>query len=79
MRTIANFCDHLTDPVFFSNCSEVPSSTEASQDIQDVSTVCSMKDAVRFASSNNLMGLICPSYLLVRHLPFYVIYSNIDE
>ncbi|KAI5778221.1 ankyrin repeat protein nuc-2 [Geopyxis carbonaria] len=48
-------------PVFFSNCYNQTSIEEKPLGIEGI---CSMKDAVRFASSNNLMGLICSSDLL---------------
>lgn len=57
---------HRIDPVFFSNCYN----QTCIEKVRDIEGICSMKDAVRFASSNNLMGLICSSDLLVNDLGY---------
>ena len=51
--------------MFFAN-DMVPGETDIlGLPLMGVNNACSVKDAVRFASGNNLMGLICPSALLV--------------
>jgi hypothetical protein len=55
-------------PVFFSNdSSRITPSRPASRNQGVTTTDCSMKDAVRFATVNNLMGLIGSSDLLVSY------------
>lgn len=54
--------NNLTDPVFY--CNDL-----GNGDIDDIGFApkkgISIKEAVTFASSNNLMGIICASRLLV--------------
>lgn len=58
------------DPVFY--CNDL--GKEPGDDLNEVASSArsctSIKEAVRFASNNNLMGLICSSRLLVS--PFQV-------
>ena len=58
-----------TDPVLFSNDTAKSALDIFGASVDGVSSSSSVKDAVRFSSGNNLMGLICPSSLLVFPFP----------
>lgn len=61
----------MVDPVFFANDNKPTALDVFGASLLGVNNSCSVKDAVRFASGNNLMGLICPSSLLVHTLPLF--------
>lgn len=70
------FANRNSDPVFFCNGLSESDLASANYSISDPELVkyrsvdpLSMKDAVRLAKNNNIMGLICSARLLVCFLP----------
>lgn len=65
MNVLSTLADLHIDPVFY--CNDL--GKEPGDDLNEVASSArsctSIKEAVRFASNNNLMGLICSSRLLV--------------